>query len=352
MTDALLAALEEEGLDVQPARDIAGVNGWLHSGNYALNYVMSGRLQRGYPLGHAVEIYGDPSTGKSYLVKRAIAQAQREGGSALIDDTEGAFSPDWAERCLGVDVDALGLKKSDTVEDHERVCQTFLAAVARLVDGEDDPPPYVLALDSLAWLSTKKEMDEDAEIEADDMRGARRAKILRRLFSNMAKSVSDLPVLYLATNHKIANIGQMFGPNKTSPGGSGPKFQSSVRLDLRAPKKIKDDDDVIGVRIRVVVSKNRLAPPFRESIMTIPYERSISPYSGLISLLIDRGFLDTTDGHNVKYQGEDTGIKAQVTNPLKQDRSAEKLVEEYPDILDEADEYFAEQQAQAALQGE
>ncbi len=88
-------ALEKEKLAVRTARDAAEVVGWLDTGNYALNWAISGRFGRGYPLGHTVEVFGDPSTGKSFLLARAMAMVQAMKGVALLDDTEGAYNVEW-----------------------------------------------------------------------------------------------------------------------------------------------------------------------------------------------------------------------------------------------------------------
>lgn len=84
---------EKQGLEVRSARDGTALKGWLDSGNYALNWAVSGRLLRGYPLGHTVEIFGDPSTRKSFLVAGALAMAQAVGGVGLLDvaETPGRF---------------------------------------------------------------------------------------------------------------------------------------------------------------------------------------------------------------------------------------------------------------------
>ena len=90
MTTTWLKALKATKLEVKSARDALQVKGWLDTGNYALNWAVSGRFGRGYPLGHSCEIFGDQGTGKSFLVARAMAMAQARNGVALIDDTEGA----------------------------------------------------------------------------------------------------------------------------------------------------------------------------------------------------------------------------------------------------------------------
>jgi len=151
------AALEKEGLTVRTARDAASVVGWLDTGNYALNWAISGRFSRGYPLGHTVEIFGDPSTGKSFLVARALAMAQQAGGVTMLDDTEGAYSVDWIIK-LGVDVDRLPYMHSRTVKDHLGVARVFLKAYEDLSAKGKIKGPGLLAIDSLAALSTEHEL--------------------------------------------------------------------------------------------------------------------------------------------------------------------------------------------------
>lgn len=345
--DPFIDAVEDHGLDLRSAREAAEVPAWLHSGNYALNYVMSGRFSRGYPLGHAVEMFGSEGTGKSFLVARAVAEAQEAGGHAVIDDTEGAFNPEWAEKALGVDVDALGLKHSATVENHFDLADQIFGAVQDILEDDEGFGPFALACDSLSNLSTEDELEGD--FGDPGMLGAKRAKLIKRLFRELSKTITSLPVLYMLTSHKISSP-DPFSPDE-APGGGGPKHYASVRLELKSTKKLKRGGDVEGVRIRVHVKKNRLAPPFREVPIVIPYHRPISQYSGLIPLLLEVGFLGQ-DGHTLVYDGEDTGIYAQKSNPLKREQSAEDLVEEYPEILERADEFFEEREQQRYLEGD
>ena len=208
--DEWLGALGDQGLSVKSARDALAVTGWLDSGNYALNWAISGRLLRGYPLGHCVEAFGDPGTGKSFLLARALGMAQQQGGVAMLDDTEGAYNLEWIGT-LGVDADRLAYKRSRTVKDHLEVATAFVKAYKSL----GLTVPGVLAADSLAQLSTEHELA--TRLDKKDMS---KAAELKAFFRIMAGDLADLPVVYIAANHTIANIGNFF-QSRTTPGGGG-----------------------------------------------------------------------------------------------------------------------------------
>lgn len=321
-------ALEREGLTVHSARDAVTVPGWLDTGNYALNWAISGRFGLGYPLGHAVEIFGDPSTGKSFLVARAIAMVQAQKGVALLDDTEGAYNLDWLQK-LGVNVDHLAYQHSRTVNDHLAVAQAFLKAYR----SGDVKGPGLLACDSLAALSTEHELEVGL-----DKRDMTKAGELKAFFRIVGGDLSGLTVVHLSANHTIANIGDFFH-KRTTPGGGGPKFHASVRVDLCGISKIKMGPDYVGVLCLVVIDKNRLAPPWKKIRLAIPFERPISRASGLIPVLIDLGVLEAS-GQFLRYQGKKLGLRVfkSKEHALKQDEEAERLLDQIPELLEEVDE--------------
>ncbi len=336
-------ALAEQGLEVSSARDAAYVVGWLDSGNYALNWAISGRFGRGYPLGHTVEIFGDPSTGKSFLITRAIAQAQAQGGVALLDDTESAYNLEWMQT-LGVNIDNLAYEHSITVKEHLALARRFYAAYSALHDAGKVQGPGVFACDSLALLST----DHEQKVQLDK-RDMTRAGELKALFRIMMGDLYALPVVYLSTNHKIANIGNMF-QKTTTPGGGGPKYQASIRIDLRSISKIKDKSEdagdagtnYLGVICRAVVDKNRLTAPWKEVRLAIPFYQPLSPASGLIPLLLSLGVLEEVN-HMLLYNGRKLKLRAYKDRDrmLRQDEEAEKLLDMEPELLEEADVMLA-----------
>ena len=332
-------ALKKQKLDVRTARDAAAVVGWLDTGNYALNWAISARFNRGYPLGHTVEVFGDPSTGKSFILARAMARAQSEGGVALLDDTEGAYNPDWMET-LGINADHLAYRHSRTVKDHLEVTLAFLKAYADLTKLGKVKGPGVLCCDSLALLSTEHELEVGL-----DKRDMSKAAELKAFFRIVSGDINKLRVVHISANHTIANIGNAF-QKRTTPGGGGPKFQATVRIDLRTVTKIKNDVEYIGVLCRAVVDKNRIAPPWKEIRLAIPFHQPISRASGLIPVLLDLGIL-SLDGSKqfLRYEGKKLGVRAFQARDkvLRQDEEAERLLDLVPEILDDADIFLAEQ---------
>lgn len=326
-----LAALQAQGLQVRSARDGLQVKGWLDTGNYALNWAISGRLLRGYPLGHTVEIFGDPGTGKSFLISRAIAMAQAAGGVALLDDVEGGHNQEHM-LALGVDTATLAHCRSRTVKQHLETTTAFVAACRK-----SDVELGVIAVDSLAQLSTDHEMETRL-----DRRDMSKAAELKALFRIVGGDLLDLPVVYLSANHTIAAIGNMF-QQRTTPGGGGPKFMASVRLDLRALSKIKSGvGDVAGVICSVVVDKNRIVAPWKKVRLSIPLNgRSISRASGLVPLLLALGVLKE-QGQFVLYDGERVGRTYKAKDRfLAQDETGERLIEARPDVLESTDALLA-----------
>jgi len=321
-----IGALEKQKLEVSSASDALQVKGWLDTGNYALNWAVSGRLQRGYPLGHTVEIFGDPSTGKSFLIARAIAMAQQRGGVALLDDTEGAYNLGHIAS-LGVDVAKLAYRNSRTVKQHLGTALAFIAAYRDL----GLTTPGVLACDSLAQLSTEHELETKL-----DKRDMTKAAELKAFFRIVSGDVFKLPVVHISANHTIAAIGSMF-QTRTTPGGGGPKFQASVRVDLRATSKIKAGAEYVGTICRAFIDKNRIVAPWKEARLAIPFDRPISRASGLVLLLLSLGVL-TENGQFVEYGKARLGRTYKSKDLfLQSDDIGEELLVKHPDVLDEVD---------------
>lgn len=332
MSDPILKALLGSSLGIQTAAESSQVAGWLDTGNLALNWAISSRFSRGYPVGHVGEIYGDPSTGKSFLIARAIAMVQKAGGVALLDDAEGVFNADWAT-VLGIDIDKLTRKNSSTVKEHFELAKKFL----EIVGANPQTAPCLLLLDSLAILTTDHE--KKVGLEKPSMVKAKEVRAMYRLLST---PLSHANVVYLSANHTIASM-DAFAPPESS-GGGGLKFQASVRLHLGQPSKIKaEGGDFLGVKTAVMVQKNRLSRPHRRINIAIPFDQPISPFSGLLPVLMNEDIVSTSKGHTIIYQETDTKIKAHKTDFLKQENSAVQLVRQYPALLKDADAAVAAQ---------
>lgn len=326
-----LGALDGAGLKVKSARDALQIRGYLDTGNYALNWAISGKLQGGYPLGHCGEIFGDPGTGKSFLAARAIAMCQVAGGEALLDDTEGAYNDERAAN-IGIDVGRLALvdPRSRTVKQHLVATQAFVKAVR-----ESKLPLAVEVLDSLAQLSTEHEME--TKLDKKDMSKAGELKAFYRIVGG---DLFDLPVVHIATNHTIASIGNPF-QKSTTPGGGGPKFMASWRLSMRTVSKIRQGTDIAGVICRAQVDKNRFVSPWKEVRLAIPFNQPISKASGLVDLLVGLGVIEER-GHFLYKDGQKLGRNYKTKERfLAQDETGEEILDQFPEVLEDADKAIA-----------
>jgi recombination protein RecA len=264
---------------------------WLDTGNFALNYAISGDYTKGLPFGRVVDVSGDPSAGKSLLIYHLIANVQKLGGIGILDDAEDAYIREFGA-LIGIDNEELIRLNSLTVDEHyNKVFRGYKdskgkaqdSILKRILDQEPDMP-IVVALDSLALLSTKHEMD--VGFDARDMS---KASDVRKGIRFASDVMTDTNILYVISNHVIAKIGVLYGKKTTTPGGTGVPFQASVRLECRLHGKIKDEsDNKIGVKSTIEVTKNKVSSPFRQADIEIMFEKGMDRYSGLLDTLIAR----------------------------------------------------------------
>lgn len=337
-----IAFMQQNGLNVAAGSDVESINGWIDTGNYALNWAVSSRFSRGWPLGRIVEIFGDNSTGKSFLVLRALAQAQLEGGFAFLDDTEAALTMSWAEQKLGVDPKKLAYvnPRSQTIKEHQDRMIAFIAAFKKLLEmqGGKHARPSVAALDSLGHLTTEYELENGTK-------DPKRPQDIHLFYRIIGSGIADLPVVYIVANHKIAAWGQF--ARDDSSGGQGTKYAASIRINLYSPTKLKNPTtgEFTGVIVSAYVEKNRLVQPWRTVKIAIPWDRPLNRYSGLVTMLMGRKIL-TAEGKNLVYREEDTGIPAAKSDFLKQDTNCLKLLEKFPNLLEELDAQFEQEEKQ------
>src|SRR6056300_698403 len=276
---------------------------WISTGNYALNYLVSGDFNKGIPLGKVTVFAGESGAGKSYICSGNIVKAaQDQGIFVVLIDSENALDETWLQ-ALNVDTDEKKLLKLNMsmIDDVAKTVSTFMDDYKAMA--EEDRPKVLFVIDSLGMLLTPTDVDQ---FQKGDMKGdmGRKPKALTALVRNCVNMFGSHNVGLVATNHTYASQ-DMFDPDDKISGGQGFIYASSIVVAMKKLKLKEDEDgnkvtDVRGIRAGCKVMKTRYAKPFEGVQVKIPYETGMNPYSGLVDLFEKKGIL-IKDGNRLKY---------------------------------------------------
>lgn len=276
---------------------------WISTGNYALNYLISGDFSKGVPLGKVTVFAGESGSGKSYICSgNLVRHAQEQGIFVVLIDSENALDEDWLHN-LGVDTSEEKLLKLNMamIDDVAKTISEFMKSYKTLP--QDDKPKVLFIIDSLGMLLTPTDVNQ---FEAGDMKGdmGRKPKALTALVRNCVNMFGSHNVGLVATNHTYASQ-DMFDPDDKISGGQGFVYASSIVVAMKKLKLKEDEDgnkisEVRGIRSACKIMKTRYAKPFESVQVKIPYETGMNPYSGLLDLFEGEGLL-TKEGNRLSY---------------------------------------------------
>jgi recombination protein RecA len=283
---------------------------WISTGNYALNYLISGDFHRGIPLGKVTVFAGESGAGKSYICSGNIVKnAQEQGIFVVLIDSENALDEDWL-KALGVDTSESKLLKLSMamIDDVAKAIATFMSDYKQL--DATDRPKVLFVIDSLGMLLTPTDVNQ---FEAGEMKGdlGRKPKALTSLVRNCVNMFGSYNVGMVVTNHTYASQ-DMFDPDDKISGGQGFIYASSIVVAMKKLKLKEDEDgnkisEVMGIRAACKVMKTRYAKPFEGVQVKIPYETGMNPYSGLVDLAEKKGMLKK-DGNRLAFVTSDGEI--------------------------------------------
>ncbi len=283
---------------------------WISTGNYALNYLISGDFYKGIPLGKVTVLAGESGSGKSFIASgNVVRHAQQQGIFVVLIDSENALDEKWLQ-ALNVDTspDKLLRLSLSMIDDVAKTISTFMKQYkADYSDETADKPKVLFVMDSLGMLLTPTDVDQ---FDKGDMKGdlGRKPKALTSLVRNTVNMIGAHNIGMLATNHTYASQ-DMFDPDDKISGGQGFIYASSIVIAMKKLKLKEDEDgnkisEVRGIRAACKVMKTRYAKPFEGVQIKILYETGMDPYSGLVDMFEKKGLL-TKQGNRLKYVDKD-----------------------------------------------
>jgi len=309
-----------EGETISPS----DVRGWVKTGSSMLDLAISNRPDGGLPVGRITEITGLEASGKSLLAAHALANTQQQGGLAVYIDTENAVSREFLE-AIGLDLQKMLYIPLETVEDIFEAIESITESVRK----SNKDRLVTIVVDSVMGASTKIEMAKEFD---KDGYATSKAIILSKGMRKITNMIGREKICLIFTNQLRTRLGVAFGDPYTTSGGKAIPFHASVRLRLKSVGQIKMKkdgvDQVIGIKTRAQVVKNRMGPPLKTIDYDIYFESGIDDYGGWLNIMKDYKIVSqagawytytSADGKDIKFQSKDFQKKLEDDPALEQE---------------------------------
>ena len=320
------------------------VDGWVSTGCAMLDVAISNRPYGGLPVGRITEITGLEQSGKSLVSAHLLAETQKQGGVAVLIDTETAVSREFLE-AIGVDVSKLLYVTADSVEQIFDMTETIIEKVRETSKDK----LVTIVVDSVAAASTTKELAADYE---KDGYATDKAIIISKAMRKITNMIGRQKISLLFTNQLRQKMNAMFGDPWTTSGGKALAFHASVRLRLKnmgqIKMKVNGGDRTVGMKVRCQVVKNRMGPPLRSADFEIFFDRGIDNYGSWLGVMKDNKmvkqagawytYVDTETGEEIKFQSKDfilmMGEKEELREQIYKKICEETILQYKGDTLD------------------
>jgi len=306
LAQVLADSLNKQFKDTKVAYFLDGSNAtptdikeFVSTGSSILDLAISNRPNGGIAVGRITEINGLESSGKSLIGTHILSETQKKGGIAVYIDTETSVSREWLET-IGVNVQDLLYLHVETVED---IFECIDNIIAKIRESDRDRLVTIL-VDSLAGASTKVEMEADFE---KDGWATSKAIIVSKAMRKITQMIGRERIALVFTNQLRQKLGVMFGDPWTTSGGKALPFHSSTRIRLKNMGQIKvgTKNDVIGMKCRAQIIKNRLGPPLRHADFNLYFDSGIDDKGSWLQVLKDHKLVKQGGAwYTIEYNGE------------------------------------------------
>ena len=297
--------------------------GYVDSGSFALNKIISGDYNGGYPIGSLTEIYGESSSAKTVFLTHAFIGAQKQGFYTVMVDNEHAYSPAFAEK-LGLDTSKLIYAEPETLED----CFEFIEKSIKAIRKVDPDTPIMVGYDSIGTSPTKKEMD-DSFGKNSEMGGALRAKVAGQCLRRINPLLRKYRVGLIIINQVRCKVGVMFGdPRTRAGGGKALLYYCGTSLETasgKAGQMFDDRKNPLGITGTIKAVKNKITKPFQDCEFKLLYDRGIVPEFGITEQYYKDGLVSkpssgwfSLDDGKTKFRKADLDLK--IATKLKNDK--------------------------------
>ena len=361
LADILAESLNKQSKDQKVAFFLdsdeapTNVEGWVSTGASLLDVAISNRPYGGLPVGRITEVTGLEQSGKSLLSAHLLAETQKLGGLAVLIDTENAVSAEFLN-AIGVDVSKMLYVAAETVEE----CFEFTETIIEKVRTASKDKYVTIVVDSVAAASTKKEMDADYD---KDGYATDKAIIISKAMRKITNLIGRQKITLVFTNQLRQKMNAMpFSDPWTTSGGKAIAFHASVRLRLKSMGTIKAKDkngneQIVGIKVRCQVVKNRMGPPLRSADFDIFFDRGIDNYGAWLGSMKDNNLLkqsgawytyvDIDTGEEIKFQSKDFPELLEANQSVKDQiykRICEATILQYKKGSIDSDELFVDSQ--------
>ena len=254
--------------------------GYIDTGSYILNALLSGSIFGGIPDNKITAFAGESATGKTFFVLgivRAFLDKNPEG-AVVYYDTEAAVTKSMMTS-RGIDTARVIIAEPDTIQKFKTHALKLIEAYEK--QPADKRPPMMFVLDSLGLLSTSKEMEDS--LEGKDVRDMTKSQVIKAAFRVLTLKLAKVKIPMLITNHVYEVVGS-YVPTKEISGGSGLKYAASTIAMLSKKKEKDGDGEIIGNQIKIKTFKSRVSKENQDATVLLTYNKGLDRYYGLLEL--------------------------------------------------------------------